>query len=176
MTLRHGLGLAGIAAMLAISTSTVASQVPSAGLDLTADPPPESAGADLRATVLEVERAFAATMAERDHAAFTAMIADEAIFFAGSEPLRGRAAVSAAWSRYFEGPEAPFSWAPDQVEVLASGTLALSTGPVFDASGSVTARFQSIWRREPSGEWRIVFDRGYPVCDPPPGGGDTGAL
>lgn len=170
MTFRHRLAVAAIATMLAISTFGVSGQVSPAGLDPSAEP----AGADLRARVFEVERAFAATMAERDHAAFAAMIADEAIFFAGSEPLRGRAAVAAAWSGYFEGPEAPFSWEPDQVEVLASGTLALSTGPVFDASGRVTARFQSMWRRDPSGEWRIVFDRGYPVCDPPPDAGEPG--
>ena len=175
MMFRHGLGWAAIAGTLTVSSFGVHGQMPSVGIDATASMPPGSAVADLRAAVFEVERAFAATMAERDHAAFTAMIADEAIFFAGSEPLRGRAAVAAAWAGFFAGPEAPFSWAPDQVEVLASGTLALSTGPVFDADGAVTARFQSIWRREPSGDWRIVFDRGYPVCEPPPGAGEQGA-
>lgn len=121
---------------------------------------------DLQAEVTRTERAFARTMADRDHGAFTGFLADEAIFFDGSEPLRGKTAVAAAWAPFFEGPDPPFSWEPDQVEVLDSGTLALSTGPVYDPAGNVTARFQSIWRREASGRWRIVFDRGSPVCRP----------
>jgi len=170
VTSRHRLGAAMIALTLAAGGPAAAA---SAGA---AEPPAAPGHSDLRATVMAAERAFAATLANRDHAAFTAMIDDEAVFFDGTVPLRGRAAVAAAWAGYFEGPDAPFSWAPDQAEVLASGTLALTTGPVFDAGGNVIARFQSIWRREPSGAWRVVFDRGHPVCDPtsrpnPPGGG-----
>jgi len=47
--------------------------------------------------------------------------------------------------------------------VLDSGTLALSTGPVKDPKGEIVARFNSIWRLE-SGQWRVIFDKGCPVC------------
>jgi hypothetical protein len=50
--------------------------------------------------------------------------------------------------------------------VLESGTLALSTGPVVDTSGEVVGRFNSIWRLEAPGVWKIVFDKGGP---PSPG-------
>jgi hypothetical protein len=50
------------------------------------------------------------------------------------------------------------------VEVLDSGDLALSSGPVRDASGKLIATFTSIWRREAPATWRIVFDKGNPVC------------
>jgi ketosteroid isomerase-like protein len=53
------------------------------------------------------------------------------------------------------------------VEVLASGQLALSTGPVRDSKGKVIGTFTSIWRLEAPGKWRIVFDKGSPVCDKP---------
>jgi ketosteroid isomerase-like protein len=59
-------------------------------------------------------------------------IAPDMLFFGGGEVQRGRDAVLAAWKPYFEGPTAPFSWEPDQVEVLNSGQLALSCGPVRD--------------------------------------------
>jgi hypothetical protein len=62
-------------------------------------------------------------------------------------------------------PEAPFSWEPDQVEVLDSGTLAHSSGPVYDPKGKIIARFNSVWRLEAPGKWRIVFDKGTDVCD-----------
>ena len=61
--------------------------------------------------------------------------------------------------------KAPFSWQPDTVEVLAGGSLALSSGPVHDPDGKLVSRFTSIWRRTPAGEWEIVFDKCNEVCD-----------
>jgi ketosteroid isomerase-like protein len=117
--------------------------------------------------VADTERAFARTMAERDHGAFTALLSEQALFFDGPQVLRGKAAVAAGWKSLFDGPVAPFSWQPDQVQVLADGTLALSTGPVRNAQGQPIARFNSIWRQEAPGVWRIVFDKGQPA-DPAP--------
>lgn len=121
--------------------------------------------ADLRQQVANAERAFARTMADRDLAAFTAMLSEDAVFFSGSKPLRGRQQVSGWWKRFYEKPDAPFSWEPEQIEVLDSGTLALSSGPVRDAKGKPIATFTSIWRLEAPGVWRIVFDKGNDVCD-----------
>jgi ketosteroid isomerase-like protein len=101
-------------------------------------------------------------MAERDFAAFGRYVAEDTVFFNGSTALRGRAAVLAAWKPFFDGPAAPFSWEPDQVEVLESGELALSTGLVKDPAGKVTARFNSIWQRQADGRWLVVFDKGGP--------------
>jgi len=114
--------------------------------------------------VLTTERAFAKTMADRDHAAFAKFLANEAIFFGSSQVLRGKQQVADAWARFYEGAEAPFSWEPDTVEVLDSGTLALTSGPVRDPQGTVIARFNSIWRQESPGTWRVVFDKGSDVC------------
>ena len=116
-----------------------------------------------REEVFAAERAFARTMAERDFAAFGRQIAADCVFFSGSMPLRGRDAVLAAWKRFFDGPQAPFSWEPDQVEVLASGDLALSTGLVKDPAGVVSARFNTIWQRQPDGRWLVIFDKGGPA-------------
>lgn len=113
--------------------------------------------------VADTERAFARSMAERDHAAFSALLSEEAVFFSGNNVLRGKAAVAARWMIFFDGPTAPFSWQPDQVQVLGDGTLALSTGPVWDAAGKPMARFNSIWRQEAPGQWRVVFDKGQPA-------------
>ncbi|MBH9552133.1 YybH family protein [Inhella gelatinilytica] len=111
--------------------------------------------------VRATEIAFAATMAARDLAAFRRFLAPDTVFTQGKdEPLIGPEAVVAHWARYFEGPSAPFSWAPDVVMVLPSGELARSSGPVKDPAGQVVARFQSTWRRKPDGEWEIVFDFG----------------
>ena len=115
--------------------------------------------------VADIERAFAKTMADRDYLAFKSFLSDDAIFFSGSTALRGKQRVADAWQRFFEMAEAPFSWQPEQVQVLESGELALSTGPVRDAHGKLFATFTSIWRREAPSQWRIVFDKGADVCD-----------
>jgi ketosteroid isomerase-like protein len=112
--------------------------------------------------VFAAERAFARTMADRDAQAFARFLAEEAIFFNGPTALRGKSQVVSSWARFFEGKAAPFSWEPDQVEVLDSGDLALSTGLVRDPDGKVIARFNSIWRLESQGVWRVVFDKGSP--------------
>ncbi len=121
--------------------------------------------ADLQAQVRDTERAFAKTMADRNHAAFASFLAEETIFFGQRPaPLRGKKEVAEGWKRFYDGP-APFSWEPERVEVLDSGTLALSTGPVRDPEGKRIGTFTSVWRREPGGAWRIVLDNGCPPCD-----------
>ena len=123
------------------------------------------ASEDLRGQVENAERAFAKTMEDRDYAAFVSFLSDEAVFFAGKTALNGKQAVADAWKSLYEKPDAPFSWYPEQVVVLESGTLALSTGPVLNPDGKATGTFTSIWRREASGEWKIIFDKGCEVCD-----------
>lgn len=115
-----------------------------------------------QADVFAAERAFAKSMADRDFAAFGRFVAFDTVFFGNGKVQRGRDAVLAAWKPFFDGPAAPFSWEPDQVEVLDSGQLALSTGPVRNAQGVVIARFNSIWMRQADGQWRVVFDKGSP--------------
>jgi ketosteroid isomerase-like protein len=120
---------------------------------------------EARQQVMATERAFAKTMADRDHKAFASFIAEDTVFFSGPKPLHGKQAVVEFWARFYQKPQAPFSWEPDEVEVLDSGTLAISSGPVRDPTGKLFARFTSIWRLEAAGQWRIIFDKGNEVCD-----------
>lgn len=142
-----GLAMCGVAclvgAAMCLPTSVVQGQTPA-----------------LAAEVEACEIAFAKTMADRDLEAFLSFISPEAIFFSGNAPLRGRDEIARAWAPYFEGSSAPFSWHPDVIEVLESGNLALSSGPVRAPSGEEVGRFNSIWRKEADGNWRVVFDKG----------------
>ena len=122
---------------------------------------------ELQQQVTDTERAFAKTMAQRDFDGFVSFLSDEAVFFAGTTPLRGKQKVADTWKSYYEQADAPFSWEPETVEVLESGTLALSSGPVFDPKGKLVATFNSIWRLEAPGQWRIVFDKGSVACEKP---------
>ncbi len=118
--------------------------------------------ADLNEQVRGTETAFAKTMADRDAAAFASFLSEEAVFFGPKLVSRGKAAVAEQWKRYFASPDAPFSWKPEEVEVLDSGTLAMTSGPVFDPAGKRIGTFNSVWRREGDGTWKIVLDKG---CD-----------
>jgi ketosteroid isomerase-like protein len=118
----------------------------------------------LAAQVRAAETGFAKTMATRDRDAFASYIADEALFFSNAGVLRGKAAVVTGWTAYFDGGRAPFSWEPETVEVLDSGTLALTSGPVRDPDGNQIGTFNSIWRRDADGRWKVVFDKGCPPC------------
>jgi ketosteroid isomerase-like protein len=128
--------------------------------------PAFAADRDRAAEVRAAERAFAKTMADRDLKAFSGYVAKEGVFFGGKGPLRGREAVVDAWKRFFEGKDAPFSWEPETVEVLESGSLGLTSGPVHDPEGKLIGTFTTLWRLEPDGKWRVVFDKGCPVCEP----------
>jgi ketosteroid isomerase-like protein len=126
----------------------------------------EPTGADeLRQQVMDTESAFAQTMAQRDFDGFVSFLSEETVFFSDTTPLRGKQAVADTWKPYYEQADAPFSWRPELVEVLDSGKLALSSGPVFDPDGKQVATFNSIWRLEAPGQWRIVFDKGSAACD-----------
>jgi ketosteroid isomerase-like protein len=116
--------------------------------------------------VVATERAFAKTMADRDFKSFQQFLSSEAIFFSGSTVEHGPAEIEAIWKPYFKGPAAPFSWVPDNVQVVPSGKLALSTGPVY-VDGKEVGRFNSVWRLEGTNTWRIVFDKGEAVCARP---------
>lgn len=120
--------------------------------------------AELAAQVRATEIAFAKTLADRDAKTFAGMIAPDVVWLA-DVPLRGPAQVLTRWQKFFDAPQPPFSWSPDTVEVQEGGKLALSTGPVMNPAGKRVATYTSIWRREATGEWRIIFDSGNPYCD-----------
>ncbi len=119
---------------------------------------------DLQNEVRATERAFAKTMVEHDFAGFLSFVSEEAVFMQRDAALRGRDQIAAVWKPWYEAKQAPFSWEPERVEVLDSGTLAISIGPVRDENGKQIATFSSIWRRDAPGKWRIIFDKGNSVC------------
>ena len=114
-------------------------------------PVPAETNAELTEQVRQTEIAFARTLADRNPAAFASFLSRETIFMSATRVSRGPREVSERWKSYFDGPQAPFSWEPDQVQVLDSGNLAMTSGPVRDPSGKRIGTFNSVWRREAKG-------------------------
>jgi pimeloyl-ACP methyl ester carboxylesterase/ketosteroid isomerase-like protein len=113
---------------------------------------------DVRDDVRNAELSFAKAFADRDQAKFFAHVLDDASFVSPGGTLSGKKAVVERWSRFFAGPQAPFSWAPDRVAVNAAGTIGLSAGPVFDPNGVHVGYFNSVWVKQSDGAWKVLFD------------------
>jgi len=124
------------------------------------------AGDDIAAAEEELraaETAFAKTMADRNLDGFASFLDAETVFSSPAGPLRGKKAVVDAWSAFYVGEKAPFSWQPEEVVVRASGGIGLSSGPVLDPDGNRVGTFNSVWIKGEDG-WKILFDRGCPPC------------
>lgn len=119
------------------------------------------------------EIGFSQSVENRDLEAFRSFLDADARFVAASV-LRGVDQVAEAWSIFFDAGPPSIKWRPQVVEVLEDGKLALSRGPfisvALNADGETIeswGTFNSIWRLNDDGEWRIVFDAGSPAAGSP---------
>ena len=134
----------------------------------------DTAAADTAETVRCLEVAFSQSAETRSLEQFTAFLDPDARFV-GSTVQRGPAAIADAWKIFFqvEGPR--IRWRPKFVEVLENGELALTRGPwlivTTNENGDTTEQwgtFNTIWRLNESGDWKVVFDAGSPASGPLP--------
>ena len=119
------------------------------------------------------EIAFSKSVETRDISAFASFIDNDARFV-GNSVLQGPADIADAWSVFFAEDSPLIMWRPEFVEVLEDGKLALTRGPYLmtthDKQGLTTEHwgtFNSVWRLQKDGEWRVVFDAGSESSDAP---------
>lgn len=129
--------------------------------------------ADLSDDVRCREIGFSKSAEERNIEAFRSFIDADARFVSNTV-LRGVDAVAEAWAVFFTEDGPSIRWRPQIIEVLDNGTLALSRGPyrvtAKDADGNLVENwgtFNSVWRLNDDGEWRVVFDAGSPAAEAP---------
>ena len=122
--------------------------------------------ADFEQDVRCREVGFSQAVEKQDRELFASFIDPDARFV-GSEVDRRREAITKAWAVFFTDDPPHIKWRPQIVEVLESGDLALSRGPyrIIDSDENGETRegwgtFNSIWRLNDDGEWRVVFDAG----------------
>lgn len=132
-----------------------------------------SAFADLADDVRCREIGFSQSVENRDIEAFGSFI-DADARFVGSRVQRGVDEVVEAWSAFFSPGLPAIIWRPQVVEVLEDGKLALSRGLFIRTSSNEEGdeveswgTFNSVWRLNDDGQWRVVFDAGGPGAGPP---------
>lgn len=94
--------------------------------------------------------------------------------FVGRAVDRGPDEISASWRIFFSDGGPNIKWRPQFVEVLVDRSLALTRGPyrmiAEDPDGNPVeswGTFNSVWRKNSDGEWRIIFDAGSTSATPP---------
>lgn len=113
------------------------------------------------ASLVAAERAFARLSVDSGaQAAFLANLGDDAVLFR-PDPVPGR-----AWQAAHPiPPGGTLAWTPRWAVAARSGDLGVTSGPyVIRRDGRAVAHgtFNSVWRRDASGQWRVLFDVGAP--------------
>ncbi|MGO1073157.1 YybH family protein [Lysobacter sp. CA199] len=130
--------------------------------------PPLTPLSDEECAVWARELSFARSVAEHDTKAFASHLHAQAAFGAGRpQPTRGRERVVEQWAGLIEGKTLRLRWYPTRVTIGGDGEVAWSTGPALyhkldpgaEPRYSIGA-YQSVWRRDGDGAWKIVFDDG----------------
>lgn len=117
------------------------------------------------APVIAAERAFAADGASLGWAeAFRRWHAPGALTLAP-----GPTAAAAVLAQV-EGPGVnTLDWRPAFAGISRDGAFGFTTGPFLSRGENVVrGHYFTVWRRQPDGTWRWVFDAGAPVADPDP--------
>ncbi len=119
------------------------------------------------------EIGFSNAAENRNLEAFSTFL-DEDARFVGRSVMRGAAEITAAWQVFFSEDGPAIRWRPAFVEVLEDGELALTRGPYRvisrDENGARVEQwgtFNSVWRKQDDGTWRVVFDAGSPAAGEP---------
>ena len=132
-----------------------------------------TATADLADDVRCREIGFSQSVENQDIDAFRSFI-DADARFVGAGVLRGVDQIAEGWSVFFKPGLPRIKWRPQIVEVLEDGRLALSRGLYVSTAANADGEtveswgtFNSIWRLNDDGVWRVVFDAGSPASGNP---------
>lgn len=116
------------------------------------------------ADLLETDRRFSELSAEKGaYEAFDSFMADDAVLYQDrSHPIRGGAAIREAMTG-----DGTLRWEPFFADISESSDLGYTLGEyaytVTDSLGVLrtsTGYYVSIWKRQPDGGWKFVFDSG----------------
>lgn len=113
--------------------------------------------------VRDTELSFSKMAGEEGiHKAFTNFAAEDAVLMRNNELIEGLKNIE---QHYKNQTSTGLSWAPDFVDVAASGDLAYTYGhytySYTDSTGKAMENkgiFHTVWKRQTDGNWKFVWD------------------
>ncbi len=119
-----------------------------------------------KALLFDLEEKFAKDAAVRGGQAFIDRFAEDAVSLGnGQKPVQGREALRKAMQ--WTAKDYQLTWTPTDAMMSPSGDMGYTwghfEGKSVDANGFPhveKGRYMTVWRKEKSGEWKIVLDAG----------------
>ena len=125
------------------------------------------AAAEPPMTAIDAERAFVADAQKLGQwTAFRKYAADDAIMFV---PQKVNAQ---AFLKDLKDPPASVYWWPGKSFVSCDGSYAVNTGPWVRQWGKAVGYFTTVWKRQPDGSWKWIYDGGDGLTTARAEGGD----
>jgi ketosteroid isomerase-like protein len=116
--------------------------------------------------VLQTERDFQKKAGDEGIGpAFTAFADENAVILRGGGAVKGKKAIGDFYARLPANEKVVLTWEPDFVDVSSCGDMAYTYGNyrriVYDSRGKSTSSsgvFHTVWKRQPGGSWKFVWD------------------
>ena len=125
------------------------------------------AAAEPSMTAIDAERAFVADAQKLGQwTAFRKYAADDAEMYV---PQRVNAQE---FLRDLKDPPASVFWWPGKSFVSCDGSYAVNTGPWVRQYGKAVGYFTTVWKRQPDGSWKWIYDGGDGLATARAEGGD----
>ena len=164
---RTSLSLArSVAAALLIAVGTLACSTESTPpASDPSGPPAVSVAPDV---LMDVDRAFARSVAERGAEAWVESFSESGAMLVPGAEIRGHPAIREAMTPSFETPGFSLNWDPTRARISAGGDLGYTIGryrseaPGEDGAVVSEGTYVTIWRLGEDGEWRVELDLGVP--------------
>jgi len=126
-----------------------------------------AAAAPAPQTAIEAERAFAADAQKLGQwTAFRKWSAPDALMFT-PQPVKAHDFLEDR-----KDPPVAVFWWPGHSFVSCDGTVAINTGPWVREWGKSVGYFTTVWKRQPAGGWKWVYDAGDALKTARAQGGD----
>ena len=125
------------------------------------------AAAEPSMTAIDAERAFVADAQKLGQwTAFRKYAADDAVMYV---PQRVNAQE---FLKDLKDPPASVFWWPGKSFVSCDGSYAVNTGPWVRQWGKSVGYFTTVWKRQPDGSWKWIYDGGDGLKSARAEGGD----
>ncbi len=120
------------------------------------------------AALVKVDQDFDAATAKLGQAGFASFISDDMTTIReNTDIVRGKPGFLEGWKKILTTPGVHLRWQPQLARISDDGTLGFTVGtyqttsqengtPRQEGSG----KYVTIWRKQPDGSWKVIFDSG----------------